>query len=62
MTSRTPASPDAAGDRWFDDAQIIDEDWIELSLTTPGGEHVRYRIPRRTHFDTVDNAVDHLLA
>lgn len=39
---------------WFDYARDIDPEWIELRVTTKDGEHVYYRIPRRTFFQEID--------
>jgi hypothetical protein len=43
-------------DTWFDEVHVVDQEWVEVSLRTPVGRHVRYRIPRRTLFQKVDQA------
>jgi hypothetical protein len=43
-----------SSDRWFSDAQIVDSQWVEFTVVTASGERVRYRIPRRTLFDSTD--------
>lgn len=45
-----------AVDPWFDNARILDQEWVELSVKTPAGNQVLYRIPRRTLFEKVDQA------
>ena len=58
MTDETPRT-DAAAIRsekaWFDEARVVDAEWVELSVTTADGEHVYYRVPRRTHFRNLDD-------
>jgi hypothetical protein len=39
---------------WYDDAEVVDGEWIEVSVTTSNGEKVYYRIPRRTLFHRID--------
>ncbi|HEX3588186.1 MAG TPA: hypothetical protein VHV74_01045 [Pseudonocardiaceae bacterium] len=42
------------GEPWFDDARVVDREWVEYSVTTSSGQQVRYRIPRRTLFTAID--------
>lgn len=42
-------------ERWFEDVRIVDKEWVELLVTTPGGEKVYYRVPRRTLFREIDS-------
>lgn len=53
----TTASTETAGSDWYDQARVIDNEWVEIVLNT-GAEEVRYRVPRRTHFDAVDRVVE----
>jgi hypothetical protein len=39
---------------WFEEARIVDQEWIELLVMTPKGEKVYYRVPRRTLFRDID--------
>lgn len=41
---------------WFDDASVIDPEWVEVRVKTSRGDEVLYRVPRRTHFEKVDQA------
>ena len=41
---------------WFDDLRIVNNEWIEVSVTTIRGEKVWYRIPRKTLFSAADDA------
>lgn len=41
---------------WFDDVHNIDDEWVEVGVKTNIGNYVRYRVPRRTGFDKVDQA------
>lgn len=41
---------------WFSDAEVVDSDWVEIVVQKEGGESIRFRVPRRTHFDKVDQA------
>ena len=45
-----------AGEPWFHDARIVDSEWVEFSVTTSRGDTVRYRVPRRTTFEGIDEA------
>ncbi|SEB44328.1 hypothetical protein SAMN04489727_1792 [Amycolatopsis tolypomycina] len=42
---------------WFEHRKNIDGEWAEVSLTTCNGDHVSYRIPRRTLFKDLDEAL-----
>ena len=44
-------------EQWFDKARIVDRNWVELSLTTPVGDSVSYRIPRWTFFEEIDQEI-----
>ncbi len=44
--------------RWYDEIHIVDGEWIEVSVTTPRGEKVYYRIPRRTLFRDIDEMTE----
>jgi hypothetical protein len=53
--ARSNAGPGTiAEEKWFDTARVLDAEWLELTVTTPAGEVVHYRIPRRTLFDDID--------
>ncbi|MFD4636940.1 hypothetical protein ACFWN2_06470 [Lentzea sp. NPDC058436] len=56
MTASDGASLAASDrhDQWFDEARVVDLNWVELSLTTPVGDSVSYRIPRWTFFKEID--------
>lgn len=41
-------------DQWFDEVHIVDDEWVALDVTTPQGEAVRYRVPRKTLFESID--------
>lgn len=45
---------DAPRDQWFNAARVVDQEWVEYSVTTSKGKQVFYRIPRRTLFATID--------
>jgi hypothetical protein len=51
--SRSPISADGP---WFDEVEPIDDDWTTVRVLTLSGERVRYRIPRRTYFEDLDEA------
>lgn len=42
------------GATWISDAQAVDPEWVEFSVTTPIGTRVHYRVPQRTLFDEID--------
>lgn len=45
---------------WFDDARIIDQHWVEIVIRDDSGAEMRFRIPRKTQFETVDRvAAEH---
>lgn len=44
---------------WFDEVRVVDSEWVELGLTTPQGERIYYRIPRRTLFRGIDEVLAH---
>ncbi len=50
---KTPA-PLGEDEMWFDKSKNIDSEWAEVSVTTTTGRKVRYRIPRRTYFEDID--------
>lgn len=43
-------------DAWFDEMRIVDAEWVEVRVRTSKGNQARYRVPRRTLFDKVDQA------
>lgn len=43
-----------AEEPWFEEARIVDQEWMELLVMTPKGEKVYYRVPRRTLFRDID--------
>lgn len=48
------SAPALAESAWYDDVRVLDNEWIEIGVTTPSGEKVYYRIPRRTLFASID--------
>ncbi|WP_370970047.1 hypothetical protein [Amycolatopsis sp. cg9] len=51
------SDPETEEDLWFEHRENIDGEWAEVSLTTCNGDHVSYRIPRRTLFKDLDEAL-----
>jgi hypothetical protein len=51
----TQETDDKVGENWFDQARILDQEWVELDVTTPRGEKVFYCVPRRTLFQAIDH-------
>lgn len=49
-------SKPGSGERWFDDVRIVDQECVEISVTTSHGEKIYYRILRRTLFSNVDES------
>ena len=48
---------DSEGDgraKWFNVARVVDDEWVELEVTTTKGVLVQYRLPRRTLFSVID--------
>jgi hypothetical protein len=41
---------------WYDKVEVVDAEWINVSVTTTNGDQVHYRIPRRTWFHKIDEA------
>jgi hydroxyacyl-ACP dehydratase HTD2-like protein with hotdog domain len=41
---------------WYDKVEVVDTEWIKVSVTTSNGDQVHYRIPRRTWFHKIDQA------
>jgi hypothetical protein len=41
---------------WYDDVEVVDAEWIKVSVTTTNGDQVHYRFPRRTLFRKIDQA------
>jgi hypothetical protein len=48
---------DTEGEDLFEETRVIDQEWAEFSLTTTSGNYVTYRIPRKTLFDEIDEAI-----
>jgi hypothetical protein len=48
------APAEGEDETWFDEARVVDPEWLEFSLTTPLGNQVRYRVPQRTLFEGMD--------
>jgi hypothetical protein len=56
-TTEQARDQDSEDGSWFEHRQNIDGEWAEVSLTTCNGDHVSYRIPRRTLFKDLDEAL-----
>ena len=56
-STEQPTDQECEEGSWFERRQNIDSEWAEVSLTTRTGDHVSYRIPRRTLFKDLDEAL-----